>query len=107
MNKEKQLVGIVNKPQFDTDVFKVGKAVKIEHYYNNSSTKEYVKHALITMVAPLEIKVAFLVKSRNERNYKEDIIQESTISIDDLINGTDVIIFLKEPTEKPTSINFD
>ena len=54
------MLGIVNKPQFDTDVFKVGKAIHIKKYAQSNGYKLVDADAIILRSKPLEIVVAYV-----------------------------------------------
>ena len=53
------LVGIVSKPQFDTDIFVVGKAIRFKHFATSNGYKLLDKHGLIMRNSKLEIEVTY------------------------------------------------
>lgn len=53
------LVGVVNKPQFDTDIFAVGKAIHLRHFATSNGYKLLDKDAIITKNNKLEIVVSY------------------------------------------------
>lgn len=53
------LVGVVNKPQFDTDIFVVGKAIHIREWAKSNGYKLLDKDGIITKNNKLEIVVSY------------------------------------------------
>lgn len=81
------MIGIVNKPQFDKDVFTVGKAIHIKKYgYNRFAQID--ANALVIDCQPLELTVAFVEKKQG--------IQEERIKISEISESTYEITELKE-----------
>ncbi len=81
------MIGIVNKPQFDKDVFTIGKAIHLKKYTYN----HYVSindNALVVDCKPLELTVVYV--SKNEG------IQYENIGIDEINESTYEITELKE-----------
>lgn len=77
--------GIVNKPQFDKEVFKVGEAIKV-----NNKCYPYIKaNAIITYSSPLEITATYYSEI-------DDECVEFNIGINDVVDGSYEIKFLKE-----------
>jgi len=83
------LVGIVEKPQFDTDVFKQGRAVNIKQYALSNGFKLKDNDGLIGRVNPLEIVIWVYDKHENDCESME-------VTIDSVISGECEISLLKE-----------
>ena len=73
--------GLITKPQFDTNLFKVGKAVLL---IRNSSS--WNTDCLILESSPIELKLLFI----NSQNEDETI----SITVEDIIEKTFLIEFL-------------
>lgn len=70
--------GIINSPQFDTKVFEIGKAIKIDRYnYRRNIVETF--NALIKGVNPLEIEIIFINKQK--------VYEYKTIPIQKVIDG--------------------
>ncbi len=83
------LKGIVNKPQFDTEVFEQGKAINIKQYSLSNGFKLKDKNGLIGRVNPLEIIVWVYDKYSND-------CETVVITIDLVVSGEYEISLLKE-----------
>ncbi len=76
------LLGVVNKPQFDTEIFKIGKAIHVRKYEFNRY-KSIDTDAIISNSTPLEIVVEYYWLDSKEVKYKtlpikiEDIVKEN------------------------------
>ena len=68
--------GIVNKPIFDSNVFKVGSPINIVDY---NLEEEY--NALIVSVSPMDLEVCWF-------NANENKVKFVMIGVDDFVNGT-------------------
>jgi hypothetical protein len=82
------LVGVVEKPQFDIDIFKTGKAIHIKKFSPNGYELKD-KDGLIGKVNPLKIMVWIYDKHENDCGPVE-------ITIDSVISGEYEITLLKE-----------
>jgi hypothetical protein len=93
-NKMNDIKGLVNKPQFDTSVFQVGKAIHVKVSGNKAKelTFNFNKDCLIMQVGPLHLTVAYMSKEETET-------EEARIVVDDVSSGNVVITFLKEEKE--------
>lgn len=81
------MIGIVNKPQFDKDVFTIGKAIHLKKYtYNHYASIN--DNALIVDYQPLELTVAYVTKDEG--------IKYEDIKIDEITKSTYEITELKE-----------
>ena len=85
------MLGIVNKPQFDTDVFKVGKAIHIKKYAQSNGYKLVDADAIISESTPLAIIVIYM---RVDGGKKEEM--SLPISIDEIVKEEVEITELKE-----------
>lgn len=80
------MIGIVNKPQFDKDVFTIGKALHLKKFsYNRFPSIN--ANALVTECKPLELTVAYV---------DDGDVKKENIKIDDLSELTYEITELKE-----------
>ena len=84
------MLGVVNKPQFNTDVFRVGKAfvLKVNGYLNKLKGNGALHNIIITEVKPLEITFVHVVEYRDMKSE----VDLYTLSIDKVVNK-DVEIF--------------
>ncbi|AQS10603.1 hypothetical protein CLOBY_27480 [Clostridium saccharobutylicum] len=78
------LVGVVNKPQFDTNVFRVGMAI---HVIGNLGGYRMDKDCLIMNVTPLDLKIIYIDNEGDDETL--------TLGIDTVKDGR-VTIRLKE-----------
>ena len=85
------MLGIVNKPQFDTDVFKVGKAIHIKKYAQSNGYKLVDADAIISESTPLAI---IFIDMSVDGSQKEQM--SSPISIDEIVKEEVEITELKE-----------
>ena len=85
------MLGIVSKPQFDTNVFKVGKAIHIEKYAQSNGYKLIDSDAIIFESNPLSITVIYM---RVDEGKKEEM--SLPISIDEIVKKEVEITELKE-----------
>ena len=83
------LVGVVNKPQFDTDVFIPGKAIHIQKFAANNGHKLEDVHGLIGRVTPLTM----VVWTYDDDDYDVEGIE---ISIKSVVSGEYKLALLKE-----------
>lgn len=90
-------LGIVNKPQFDLDFFKVGKAIHIIKSDEDGNTITDTD-AIIMYVSPLEIGVCH-AKEDKEVEENTGYIVKLYINIKDVITETVKITDLKECEE--------
>ena len=81
------MIGIVNKPQFDKDVFTIGKAIHLKKFTYNHYTS-INDNALVVDCTPLELTVVYV--SKNEGTQYENI------GIDEMNDSTYEITELKE-----------
>ena len=79
--------GLITKPQFDTNIFSIGKAVLL---IRNSSA--WNMDCLILESSPMELKLLFI----NSQNEDETI----TIYVEDIVKKTYIIEFLCIEREK-------
>ena len=87
MPSESKLLGIVNKPQFDTEVFKVGKAIHFRKFDWVSGA--YANHdAIITEASPLSISVAYM---GSESDYGKKELKTTTIGIESVVDSKIVL----------------
>lgn len=86
------MLGVVSKPQFDTDVFKVGKAIHVTKFAESNGYKLVDNDAIIVESNPLELSVIYV------RNDKYGIALETKIliKIEEVIKETVEITELKE-----------
>ena len=98
------MLGVVNKPQFDTDVFRVGKAfvLKVNSYLNTNKLKGNgaLHNIIITEAKPLEITFVHVVEYRD----KKSEVDLYTLSIDKVVNK-DVEIFELVKIKVKDSVN--
>lgn len=88
------LLGVVSKPQFDTDIFKVGKAVHIKKIAKSNSYPLINADAIILHSMPLEITVAYVsIDKYNSKNTGERTLP---IDIKEVVDGTVKITSIKE-----------
>ncbi|NFD30440.1 hypothetical protein EXN57_02750 [Clostridium botulinum] len=80
--------GIVSKPQFDTSVFKVGKAVHVKQVATNGYVL-FDKHCIISKTNPLYL----IVHYYSETEYEITDIQ---ITIGNVVRGEYTISLMKE-----------
>lgn len=88
------MLGIVSKPQFDTNVFKVGKAIHIKKHAQSNENELVDADAIILRSMPLEIVVAYV-------KIDEDYINDSdettlVIPIEEVVKEDVEITELKE-----------
>ena len=85
------MLGIVSKPQFDTDFFKVGKAIHIKKYAQSNGYKLIDSDAIISESDPLGIMVIYM---RVDGGKKEEM--SLLVSIDEIVQEEVEITELKE-----------
>ena len=85
------MLGIVSKPQFDTDFFKVGKAIHIKKYAQSNGYKLIDSDAIISESTPLGITVIYM---RVDGDKKAEM--SLLISIDEIVKEEVEITGLKE-----------
>ena len=85
------MLGIVSKPQFDTDFFKVGKAIHIKKYAQSNGYELIDSDAIISESTPLGITVIYM---RVDGNKKEEM--SLLISIEEVAKEDVEITGLKE-----------
>lgn len=102
--EEKQIVGLVNKPQFDVDKFQPGTALKVAA--NNKCTKGelygFNKNCLVTKATPLSLTLVYIGTSKkgsyDEDDYHTDEISTGAtaleLEIDDVATGKVTITFI-------------
>jgi len=83
-----KLIGVVEKPQFDTEVFEQGKAVHVKQYALSNGFIFKDKDGLIGRVNPLEIVIWVYDKHVNDCESME-------ITIDSIISGEYKITLLE------------
>ena len=88
------MLGIVNKPQFDTDVFKVGKAIHIKKYAQSNGYKLVDADAIILHSKPLAIVVAYV--KINESDIDDSDEMTLVIPIEEVVEEEVEITELKE-----------
>lgn len=79
------MIGIVNKPQFDKNVFTIGKAIHLKKYtYNRFASIN--DNALVVDCQPLELTVVYVGEDEGikKEHIKIDEINESTYEITEL-----------------------
>ncbi|MCW6094590.1 hypothetical protein LAV60_15570 [Clostridium sporogenes] len=83
-----KLVGVVNRPQFDKNVFDVGKAVRIRQFANNGY-ELMSRDCIITDNNPMYLCISY---------YDEDDYEfiDRRIDIVDVVDGTYTISLLRE-----------
>lgn len=79
------LVGVVNKPQFDTSVFRVGNAI---HIVGRCKSYSFDRDCIIQKSTPLSLKVVFV----NDESDVDDI----EIEINEVVNQNIRLRLLKE-----------
>ncbi|MDS0525489.1 hypothetical protein NNC19_07345 [Clostridium sp. SHJSY1] len=84
-----KLVGVVEKPQFDTEILKPGKAIHIKRFAISDGYKTQDVDGLIGRANPLALTFYYYNTNDYEINQKE-------ISIDSVTNGEYEITVLKE-----------
>ena len=88
MDSERSQNLIINKPTFNTDVLKEGKAIHVETYSKNGF-KCFDEDCIITSRTPLSLEVYYYSESEG---YMEDM----NIPIEDVVAGVMRIALLKE-----------
>lgn len=83
-----KLVGVVSKPQFDTSVFEIGKAVHVKQVATNGYVL-FDAHCIITETNPLYLIVNYYSKGECE-------IISMKITIDNVVSGEYTISLMKE-----------
>lgn len=82
------LVGVVNKPQFDVNVFEVGKAVHVKKVGGNGYVL-FNKHCIITETNPLYLGVHYYSEIEHE-------LTDMRIDVNDVVSGGCTINLMKE-----------
>ena len=85
------MLGIVSKPEFDANVFKVGKAIHIEKYAQSNGYKLIDSDAIIFESTPLDITVIYM---RVDGDKKAEM--SLPVSVDEILNKEVEITELKE-----------
>lgn len=88
------LLGVVSKPQFDTDILQLGKAVHINKITSSNGYELINSDAIILHSMPLQLVVVYV----NVDKYNSDNTCEKTLPIDikEVVDGTVKITNLKE-----------
>lgn len=90
----KNLLGVVNKPQFDTEVFKIGKAIHISKLAESNGYELINSDAIILHSMPLQIVIAYV--SMDKYNSENNCEKTLPIDINEVVNETVKITSLKE-----------
>ncbi|EJO5347174.1 hypothetical protein NRP93_001247 [Clostridium botulinum] len=83
-----KLVGVVSKPQFDTSVFEIGKAVNVKQVATNGYVL-FDEHCIINKSNPLYLSVYYYSEGKCK-------LTDVKINIDDVISGECTINLMKE-----------
>lgn len=84
-----KIPGLIEKPQFDADLFEEGKAIHINQEAKSNGYQLMDTDALISEFNPLKIEVTYYSKSEHE-------ITSLIIKVQDVISGEFTISFLRE-----------
>lgn len=86
------ILGVVSKPVFDTTVFRVGAAIRVDESSNSYSRNPQVFDAIVTAVSDLEIQFSSF-------NHRDGEMTSGRIPIEVVRSGRTKIRFLCESTK--------
>ena len=79
------LVGVVNKPQFDVNTFSTGKAIRI---VGNSKGFNFDRDCLILKATPLSVEIVYVNNEHDTDTF--------TVSIEEVVTGRLRLIFKED-----------
>lgn len=90
-----EIKGIVNKPRYNEEVFKVGIPVYVQGSYKNYDEYSNMSHVgIIQETSPLTIKVTYVDK--------EGLVGRILIPVDDIVAGKVKVTILEIPEQAKT-----